>query len=354
MDLSGVSNQPATQSVADAIRDAANATGQSFQYLLATARAESGLNPQAAATTSSARGLYQFVDQTWLAAMKHSGASLGYGQYADAIVQTAAGRYEVSDPTMRRNIMALRNDPSANAALAGALTKDNAAQLAGRLGRTPTDSELYVAHVLGAAGASKLATLAAASPGAPADIAFPAAAAANRAIFYDRQGHTRSVSDVFGILTGRYAGHRMSGAASLPMPLAGGSTAAPQLPLTAGAAYLNGSMGAPAAVTGVFAGLPGSAATAAPATATGALAGTASAAPDSSSQSAPLFAGLFSDRREPVSRFVHEAWTQSTPLPSPGAAPSSPSSPSSGASLVATNGSRQLFQAPNGLGLFGR
>src|ERR1700733_14158374 len=131
MDLNGVYSQPATQSVADAIRDAANATGASFQYLLATARAESGLNPQAAATTSSARGLYQFVDQTWLAALKHSGASLGYSQYADAIVQTATGRYEVPDPTMRRTIMALRNDPSANAALAGALTKDNAAQLAG-------------------------------------------------------------------------------------------------------------------------------------------------------------------------------------------------------------------------------
>ena len=127
MDISGIFNQPATQSVADAIRDAANATGASFEYLLATAQAESGLNPQAAATTSSARGLYQFIDQTWLATMKRSGASLGYGQYADAIVQTAAGRYEVPDPAMRREIMALRNDPAANAALAGALTRDNAA-----------------------------------------------------------------------------------------------------------------------------------------------------------------------------------------------------------------------------------
>src|ERR1700733_9882560 len=125
MDLNGVYSQPATQSVADAIRDAANATGASFQYLLPTARAESGLNPQAAATTSSARGLYQFIDQTWFGAMKRSGASLGYGRYADAIVQTAAGRYEVPDPVMRREIMALRNDPAANAALAGALTRDN-------------------------------------------------------------------------------------------------------------------------------------------------------------------------------------------------------------------------------------
>ncbi|MGA9947681.1 MAG: transglycosylase SLT domain-containing protein, partial [Xanthobacteraceae bacterium] len=64
------SNQTAGATVTGAIRQAAQATGTSFQYLLATAQVESGLNPQAGAATSSARGLFQFIDQTWLATMK--------------------------------------------------------------------------------------------------------------------------------------------------------------------------------------------------------------------------------------------------------------------------------------------
>src|SRR6204780_1083791 len=87
------SNSTAGSAVIGAIRQAAQATGTSFQYLLATAQVESGLNPQAGAATSSASGLFQFVEQTWLGTMKQSGAALGYGQYADAITKTGSGRY---------------------------------------------------------------------------------------------------------------------------------------------------------------------------------------------------------------------------------------------------------------------
>src|ERR1700739_204280 len=107
MDITNISTRPPPQSVTDSIAGAASATGTSFEYLLATARAESGLNPHAVAPTSSARGLYQMIDQTWLATLKRSGASLGYSKYADAIVQTAGGRFEVPDAAMRREIMAL-------------------------------------------------------------------------------------------------------------------------------------------------------------------------------------------------------------------------------------------------------
>ena len=92
------SNPTAGATVTGAIRQAAQATGTSFQYLLATAQVESGLNPQAGAATSSARGLFQFIDQTWLATMKQSGPALGYGHYAAAITKTASGHYEVADP----------------------------------------------------------------------------------------------------------------------------------------------------------------------------------------------------------------------------------------------------------------
>ena len=69
--------------------------------MLATAKMESNFNPKAAATTSSARGLFQFIDQTWLGTVKEAGAQLGYGKYADAITKIPSGSYSVSDPATR-------------------------------------------------------------------------------------------------------------------------------------------------------------------------------------------------------------------------------------------------------------
>jgi hypothetical protein len=199
------SNQTAGATVTGAIRQAAQATGTSFQYLLATAQVESGLNPQAGAATSSARGLFQFIDQTWLATMKQSGPALGYGQYAAAITKTASGHYEVADPVMRSAILKLRNDPTANATMAGAFTQSNAEVLSARLGRSPTEGELYIAHFLGAGGAARLISSAAANPNASAASYFPVAAHANTSIFYDRAtGAPRTLADVRNVLTARY------------------------------------------------------------------------------------------------------------------------------------------------------
>jgi hypothetical protein len=195
----------AEPAVAGAIRNAASATGANFEYLLATARVESGFNPSARAKTSSAQGLFQFIDRTWLSTLKQSGPNLGYGKYATAISQDENGQYSVSDPQMRQKIMALRQNPAANAAMAGAFTRANAAQLATKLGRSATEGELYMAHFLGASGASRLISLAAENPKAPAAAAFPKAAQANRSIFYDGGGKARSASDVYASLAGRYA-----------------------------------------------------------------------------------------------------------------------------------------------------
>ncbi|MGL4729664.1 MAG: transglycosylase SLT domain-containing protein, partial [Bosea sp. (in: a-proteobacteria)] len=58
-------NLPATP-VTMAIRDGAAKTGTDFGYLVRTAQRESALDPNAKARTSSATGLFQFIDQTWL------------------------------------------------------------------------------------------------------------------------------------------------------------------------------------------------------------------------------------------------------------------------------------------------
>jgi hypothetical protein len=137
--------------------------------------------------------------------MKQSGAALGYGRYADAITRTASGRFEVSDPAIRREILKLRNDPTVNAVMAGAFTQANAALLSQKLGRSPSESELYIAHFLGAGDAARLISLAAGNPQASAASFFPIAAHANASIFYDRAtGAPRSLAQVRDILTARY------------------------------------------------------------------------------------------------------------------------------------------------------
>jgi hypothetical protein len=190
--------------VAGAIRDAARSTGTSFEYLLTTAQIESNLNPAAQATTSSAKGLYQFIDQTWLATMKNAGPALGFSRYAAAIVQGPDGRYDVPDPAARAAIMRLRADPAVSATMAGIFTRSNAAQLNAAIGRAPSEGELYIAHFLGPDGAAKLIAAASSQPNANAAAMFPQAAAANPSIFHDRAGRPAGAAAVYSKLTGRY------------------------------------------------------------------------------------------------------------------------------------------------------
>jgi hypothetical protein len=196
---------PSRLRIAGAIKQAASNTGASFEYLLATAKMESNFNPKAAASTSSARGLYQFIDQTWLGTVKEAGAQLGYGKYAAAISKSSSGGYYVNDPAARNAIMKLRDDPNAASAMAAVLSQSNSFKLTGKIGRRPTDNELYMAHFMGVGGAAKLISNAEDNPNASAARLFPNAAAANRSIFYDRAGRGRSVSEVYSVLTARYA-----------------------------------------------------------------------------------------------------------------------------------------------------
>ena len=213
---------PRAREIAGSIKQAASTTGASFEYLLATAKMESNFNPKAAATTSSARGLFQFIDQTWLGTVKEAGAHLGYGKYADAITKNPSGSYSVSDPDARAAIMKLRDDPEAASSMAAVLTQSNSFKLTGKIGRRPTDAELYMAHFMGVGGAGKLIQNAEDNPNASAARMFPNAAAANQSIFYDRSGQARSVSQVYSVLNTRYAAAANSPVTRTAMAAAGG------------------------------------------------------------------------------------------------------------------------------------
>ncbi|WP_271586540.1 lytic transglycosylase domain-containing protein [Bradyrhizobium sp. CCBAU 53415] len=239
---------PSRARVAGAIKQASNVTGVSFQYLLTTAKMESDFDPAAGATTSSAHGLFQFIDQTWLGTVKEAGTQLGYGSYADAITRTPAGTYTVDDPVMKRSIMKLRDDPEAASSMAAALTQSNSFKLTGLLGRRPSDSELYMAHFMGVGGAAKLIANAEDNPQAVGARLFPNAASANRSIFYAKDGRARSVSEVYSVLDARYASAASSKVTRSAMAMYGGTPSTtevasangvqPTAPMVDNAAYL--------------------------------------------------------------------------------------------------------------------
>jgi len=187
--------------VETALRRAASATGVDFGFLVRTAQRESGFNAGARAGSSSAAGLFQFIEQTWLSTLKRHGAAHGYARYAALIQEGSDGRYSVAGgPEARSAVMNLRYDPQAASVMAAALASDHAAYLRGRMGREPTGGELYAAHFLGPQGSAKLIEAARYAPGAPAASYFPEAAAANRGVFYEH-GRPLSIAELYANLS---------------------------------------------------------------------------------------------------------------------------------------------------------
>jgi len=170
MSISGI--RSAVQTI---IQRAGAATGVDAGYLMKTAQRESSFNPTARASTSSATGLFQFTEQTWLATVKQFGDRHGYSAYSDQIRQNSEGRYVVSGGS-----------------------------------RQAAQGELYMAHFMGPAGSARLIDALENQPMAPAANIFPDAARANPTIFY-RGGRAATVQEVYANLV-------RTGAAPPPMP----------------------------------------------------------------------------------------------------------------------------------------
>jgi hypothetical protein len=196
----GAVSSVALSGVEAAVRRAASATGVDFGFLMRTAKRESGFDAGAKAVSSSAAGLFQFIEQTWLSTIKRHGAAHGYARYADLIQEGNDGRFHVpGGDEARKAVMDLRYDPHCAALMAGELASDHAAYLRGRTGREPTGGELYAAHFLGPQGSAKLIEAAHQTPAAIAANLFPDAASANHGVFY-RDGRALSVSEVYADL----------------------------------------------------------------------------------------------------------------------------------------------------------
>ncbi len=210
--------------IVTALQNAAKLTGADFQYLVDTAARESGFRPSVKARTSSATGLFQFIDSTWLQMVKDKGPELGLGDAARHITKTENGRYKVRDPEMLREILNLRKNPEVAAVMAGAFTQFNAETLEGEIGRKPTSGELYIAHFLGAGNGSKLIRASSLNPEMKAADLFPAAARSNKSLFY-RRGEAVSVKGLYQNLVRRHSVQRVDLAglgqaepSSIPLP----------------------------------------------------------------------------------------------------------------------------------------
>ena len=172
--------------LAETVVRAAHATRVDPAYMMALADKESSLVPDNKARTSSAEGLFQFIEGTWLDAFRRYGAKHGYAKQAEAI-QVVQGRPMVSDPAQRRAILDLRRDPYVSALMAGEMINTHREMLAGKVARDPSFAELYMAHFLGVNGASRFVALLSDEPRKSAPQAFPAAARANGTLFFARK-----------------------------------------------------------------------------------------------------------------------------------------------------------------------
>ena len=152
------------EAVRRAIDRATGAVGVDAGYLTVVAARESRFNPARRAQGTTAAGLYQFTEDTWLRAVKVFGARHGLGVYARQIVVDDDGGLAMARPGARAKLLQLRDDALLSALMAAELARDNKARLARLLGRRVTPAETYLAHLLGVTQAARLIDAARSAP----------------------------------------------------------------------------------------------------------------------------------------------------------------------------------------------
>lgn len=202
------------EQVAANLKKAVAGSPISFDFLLKQAEIESGLNPHAKASTSSATGPFQFINGTWLNMIKK------YGDHVGLSEQAAALRDNKLDQEAREELLALRTDVAISGKMAAHFAIENAKALTASGLTQIGPTELYLAHFLGAGGAKDFLTAMQANPQGPAAEAVPAAARSNANVFF-ANGTPRSFADIYNRFAQKFAG--------VSAPLAEGMSQAPQV-----------------------------------------------------------------------------------------------------------------------------
>ncbi|MCB9989788.1 MAG: transglycosylase SLT domain-containing protein [Rhodospirillales bacterium] len=215
--LASMARRAAPQ-VLHAIKTASARTGVNFAYLMEQAAAESSFNAKAESKSSSASGLYQFIESTWLNMVKKYGHKHGLSAYADKISDN--GKVGGAD---RQAILELRKNPEKAALLAAEFAAENQRYLDRHVGGDIGGTELYFAHFMGAGGAAAFLNAMKDNPLQNAADLFPKAARANYNVFYDRKtGEARTLAGVYEFFDKKFqaSGDMQDMPATAPTPSA--------------------------------------------------------------------------------------------------------------------------------------
>ncbi|WP_176849556.1 transglycosylase SLT domain-containing protein [Belnapia rosea] len=186
-------------SVAAALAAATRSTGTDPVLLRAIAWQESRFSHRAGNRQSTARGLMQFTEATWLEVVRDFGPRHGMAREA-ALLSTnpRTGAITTRHPRDLRAILARRFDPRLSAIMAAERLAAEQAGLQAMLGRPAGPAELYVTHLLGPAGARRFLAELNRAPARPALEAVGSdSIAANRGVFFERgTGRMLSLAEV--------------------------------------------------------------------------------------------------------------------------------------------------------------
>ena len=178
--------------VLGAIKSASAKTGVDFAYLMEKAAAESSFNPTAKAKTSSATGLFQFIESTWMGMVKQHGAKYGINPNQD-----------------KNSLLELRKDPKIASFMAAEFAKGNKAHLEKTVGGNIGNTELYFAHFMGAGGASAFLSELKKNPSSIGANIFPKEANANRNVFYDsKTGVPKTLQEIYSFFDKKFSNEK--------------------------------------------------------------------------------------------------------------------------------------------------
>jgi hypothetical protein len=189
-DLMAFGTRTAPRWLVQTILKAAQVAGVDPAYLMTLADVESSLSPDAKAPTSSAEGLFQFIDRTWLETVHAHAAAHGFAAASEAIT-FVDGEPVITDDKVRAWVMSLRRDPYFSALMASELVKDIQRELQADGERELAEAELYLAHFFGASSAVRFLRALDEEPNTTAAKLFPKAAKANQGLFTERHGRRR-------------------------------------------------------------------------------------------------------------------------------------------------------------------
>lgn len=179
----------ASSGVLNAIGQASSKTGVDFAYLVQQAQAESNFDTDVKASSSSATGLFQFINATWLDMVDKHGYKHGIDTQGKS----------------KQEILELRKDPVIASNMAAEFASDNEAFLDAHWGGDIGSTELYLAHFMGAGGASSFLNARDENGLKTAANLFPAAAKANSNVFYDsKTGRAKSVDEVYAFFDKKF------------------------------------------------------------------------------------------------------------------------------------------------------